>query len=90
MVNPVNRVHGPWIGGAIRSTVDQRRRGHEAWQCFTGARRVSIPGHRCSPALVGESEEGEANLDECLPEHERWRSGGMTATEDGGGELLIA
>jgi hypothetical protein len=29
---------GPWTGGMIGSTVDQRQRGHESQQCFTGSK----------------------------------------------------
>jgi hypothetical protein len=52
-------------------------------------RRASARGHRCSPALAEEVDEGEAEPEGCSAEHERQRRGGAMAIEDGGGELLI-
>jgi hypothetical protein len=60
-----------WTSGTAGSTVDRGRRGHEVRWCFTGVRRASTRGHRCSLALAEEDEEGEVEPEVCSPEHER-------------------
>jgi hypothetical protein len=46
---------------------------------------VGAQGHRCSSTVAGEDEKDEAELKVGSPVHDRWRRGGVTAVEDGGG-----
>jgi hypothetical protein len=62
--------------------VDRGRRRQEARRRFVGIRRVSAQGQQCSPALVGEDEDDEAEPEAGSLEHERRQRGGMTVVED--------